>query len=114
MTEETLNADFDGARFLLATVTDVPVPAVGSVEITADCGHLCWISPSTQVVIDRLTIPHETLCSNCMFDNDGLIESILDTGLSITPDQRESLREEIGLEDAEQLIKQLRITERDL
>jgi len=54
-----------GSQVMLVQVSDQPsLPGPGAVQVTAGCGHLCWIAPSSQFLL--VVHPNlETVCLRC-------------------------------------------------
>jgi len=87
--------------------------AVGSVRTTADCGHDCWIAPSSRRVVADPAINTETLCVRCIDVPTMLTALAAQGGPLAVAGTRAELDRHLGVAETDQMFARYRIREHD-
>lgn len=85
----------DDNVLMLMRCEDMPTPVHGSTRYMADCGHECWMSPTSMVAILDPDVRLKTRCMRCV-DPEALTESIRKYGMLGLPGSKDSVRQEAG------------------
>lgn len=101
------------AYLLLAPITWES--AEDAVPIRSECGHRCWIGPTSMTAVLHPLMKTKTVCLPCAFADPEMRESLrkdLREGMSVLPGTREELTRSLGKQVADDLYQQFRMQEK--
>lgn len=89
-----------------------------AVEITADCGHQCWIGPVSMQHVLAPFMKTSTVCLTCMAADPEMRKALREQtqktgGLLGLPGAREELTKNVGAKVAEEIYEDFNVTEWD-
>lgn len=102
----------DQMKIMLSPISLPRHSAVGN--ITAECGHECWISQSSLDAVLDPGIDTSTACIPCVAaSTPGGIRAIAKAGLITTlPGQREEVAKQVGQDETDEMFRRLNVQER--
>lgn len=72
-----------------------------STQITADCGHECWIAPNTREVVENRLIRTATVCDRCIDPEEMRAALLAQGGVFALPGTRENVASVLGADAAD-------------
>lgn len=102
------------AYLLLAPITWEH--AEDAVPIRSECGHQCWIGPTSMSAVLHPLMKTQTICVPCAIADpekrESLFKDLREEGMSVLPGTREELTRSLGKQVADDLYQRFRMRER--
>lgn len=81
-------------------------------QVTADCGHECWMAATTRRWVVNPFVVTETVCMLCVDPVEVSAAIAAQGGLLAFPGVRDELARHFGIAEADEVFRQLQVRER--